>query len=98
MDTETLYKNLITEFELGALSEEEKEATLLEIAKTIQKQFLLDVLDLLGEEKFQALEASLSMGQEFYETSLKHLLPNYEEVFKASRAKIVQSFKATHPA
>jgi hypothetical protein len=33
------------------------------------------------------------MGEEFYATTLKHLVPNYEEIFQASRQKVVVAFK-----
>lgn len=93
MNNEELYKQLITEFKLEALSPEDQEMALLTLAKTIQKQFLLDIFDVLGEEKFKALEASINMGETFYDTTLKHLLPNYEEIFSESRNKIIDSFK-----
>jgi hypothetical protein len=93
MDFTQLYNKLIKDFELTNLSDEEKNSMLLEISKTIQKQFLLDVYDVLGAEKFEALQASASMGEEFYGTTLKHLIPNYEEVFQAAREKVVMAFK-----
>lgn len=93
MNNEELYKQLIIDFKLENLSPEDQETALLTLAKTIQKQFLLDIFEILGEEKFKALEASISMGETFYDTTLKHLLPNYEEVFLESRNKIIDSFK-----
>lgn len=93
MDFNLLYKQLIVDFNLQSLSEEDKKEMLLEVSKTIQKQFLLDVYDVLGAEKFQALQASANMGDEFYATTLKHLVPSYEEIFVASRMKIVTAFK-----
>lgn len=93
MDPNTLYNQLLDDFNLRDLPAEDQEEMLLEVTKTIHKQFLLDVFDTLGEEKFQALQASANMGDAFYNTTLKHLLPNYEEVFAASRAKIVKGFK-----
>ena len=92
MNFDELYNQLAHEFGLEKLSKEEGGEMLFNIAKTIQKQFLLDVYELLGEEKFGALQASVDMGEEFYATTLKHLLPNYEEVFQASKQKIVDSF------
>lgn len=67
---------------------------LLEVSKTIQKQFLFDVYELIGEKDFDALQASATMGEEFYATTLKHLLPNYEEVFQEGRKKVSDAFKA----
>lgn len=92
MDFTTLYNQLVTDFNLTNLSDEDKKDMLLEVSKTIQKQFLLDIYDILGDEKFEALQASANMGDEFYATTLKHLVPSYEEVFLASRMKIVTSF------
>ncbi len=92
MDFTQLYNQLIGDFKLESFPKEEQEAMLNEIAKTIQKQFLLDVYELLGEEKFDALEKSAQMGEAFYATTLKHLLPNYEEVFQNAREKVKTSF------
>ena len=93
MDFTQLYNQLIEDFNLKDLNNVDKEEMLVEISKTIQKQFLLDVYDLLGQEKFDALQASANMGEEFYKTTLKHLLPNYEEVFQGARMKVVTAFK-----
>lgn len=95
MDFTQLYNQLVEDFELQALSGEDREEMLLEITKTMQKQFLLDVYDLLGDEKFDALQASANMGEEFYATTLKHLVPNYEELFQIAREKVKTSFKAS---
>jgi hypothetical protein len=95
MDYTQLYNQLIEDFNLKDLPEEERNEMLFEVSKTIQKQFLLDVYDILGKEKFEALQASANMGEEFYGTTLKHLVPNYEEVFQASRQKVVAGFQAT---
>ena len=83
MNFQELYNQLGSDFNLKDL----------EVSKTIQKQFLLDVYDLLGEKQFDALQASATMGEEFYATTLKHLVPNYEEIFQASRQKVVVAFK-----
>ncbi len=92
MDIHDIEKRLVNEFSLESLPESDRDEMFLEISKTIQKQFLLDVYDILGEEKFGALQASAKMGDEFYATTLKHLLPSYEEVFLSSRMKIVNAF------
>lgn len=92
MDSTTLYNKLASDFNVTNLTDEDKEEMLLEISKTIQKQFLLDVYDILGSEKFQALQASATMGDEFYATTLKHLVPGHEDVFLASRMKILTAF------
>lgn len=93
MNNEELYKQLMREFKLEGLSSEDQEIALITLAKTIQKQFLCDIFEILGEEKFKALEASINMGETFYDTTLKHLLPNYEEIFLISRNKVLDSFK-----
>lgn len=92
MNFQELYNQLVKDFSLDGLPEEDKEDLLLEVSKTIQKQFLLDVYDTIGEKSFDALQASASMGEEFYATTLKHLVPNYEELFQASRQKVVKAF------
>ena len=89
-----VYENLIKEFNLDHLPTEDQSELLHELANTIQKQFLLDVYDNIGEEKFKALETSLEMGAEFYNTTLKHLVPTYDEIFKEARGKVVGAFKA----
>ena len=94
MDFTSLYNQLVTDFNLTNLPEEEKKEMLLEISKTIQKQFLIDIYDLLGREKFVALQTSAGMGDDFYATTLKHLVPNYEEVFIQARKKILTAFNA----
>jgi hypothetical protein len=93
MDFNELYNQLVKDFELEGLPEEEKGEMLLQITKTIQKQFLLDVYEALGDEKFDALQKSATMGEEFYATTLKHLVPNYETLFQGAREKVKESFK-----
>ena len=96
MDYTQTHDQLIEEFNLTSLPEHDQEEMLLEISKAIQKQYLLDVFDMLGQEKFDALQASANMGEEFYTTTLKHLVPTYENVFQESRKKVVTAFKGTH--
>lgn len=93
MNFTELYNQMIEDFELGGLPDVQKEEMLMEISKTIQKQFLLDVYDFLGKEKFDALQASANMGEEFYTTTLKHLVPNYEEMFQEARESVKKAFK-----
>lgn len=93
MNEETIYQGLVKEFGLEHLPEEDRKEILSELAKTIQKQFLLDVYETIGNDNFKALEASVGMGEEFYDTTLKHLAPNHNEIFKASREKVVSAFK-----
>jgi hypothetical protein len=94
MDFTQLYNQMIEDFELKDLPEETQNEMLAEISKTMQKQFLLDVYDFLGPEKFDALQKSANMGEEFYATTLKHLVPNYEELFQGAREKVKQAFKS----
>ncbi len=92
MNFQEIYNQLIVDFKLQDLPEDEREEILIEVSKTIQKQFLLDILDAIGEKQFEALQASANMGEEFYYTTLKHLVPNYEELFHGARTKIIKAF------
>jgi hypothetical protein len=92
MNFSLLYEQLPNDFNLSQLPEEDRGEVLLGIVKTIQKQFLCDIYDILGKEKFDALFASISMGEEFYATTLKHLVPSYEEVFVLARMKVLDNF------
>ncbi len=94
MDFEKIYNQLVQDFKLENLPEEDREEVLTEVSKTIQKQFLFDVYDLIGQKEFDALQASANMGEEFYNTTLKHLVPNYEECFLGARDKIIKAFHA----
>jgi hypothetical protein len=98
MNTETILQDLAQEFELTTLPKEEQEEMLFELAKAVHNQFLLDIHATLGEEQFSALEASSTMGDEFYLTTLKHLIPNYEELFTQARTKIVAAYKKANPS
>jgi hypothetical protein len=92
MNFEEIYNQLIIDFKLEDLPEEDREETLTEISKTIQKQFLIDIYDQIGKKNFEALQASANMGEDFYFTTLKHLVPNYDELFHGARKKIIQAF------
>lgn len=92
MNFEEIYNQLVKDFKLEELPQEEREEVLVEISKTIQKQFLFDIYDIIGKKDFEALQASANMGEEFYGTTLKHLVPNYEEVFHGARSKIIKAF------
>ena len=43
MNFEQIYNQLVTDFKLEELPEYEREEVLVEISKTIQKQFLIDI-------------------------------------------------------
>ncbi|HCC05950.1 TPA: hypothetical protein DEP94_01140 [Candidatus Nomurabacteria bacterium] len=95
MDSETIFKQLITELGLESLNEEDQERTLLTLAESIQKQFFVDAYERVGKDQFEALEASLKMGEDFYVTTLKHLIPDYEEMFQVSRKKVIDAYKGS---
>lgn len=92
MNEKEIYERLINDFDLKGLPEEDREEMLFEVAKTIHKQFLLDVYDEIGEAQFDALQASASMGEEFYKTTIKHLVPNYEHLFNEAKNKVAKAF------
>ena len=46
MNFEELYNQLVTDFKLEELPQEEREEVLIEVSKTIQKQFLFDIYDI----------------------------------------------------
>ncbi len=92
MNEKEIYEQLVNDFNLKGLPEEDKEEMLFEVAKTIHKQFLMDVYDRIGEKEFDALQASASMGEEFYKTTIKHIVPNYEELFAEAKNKVIKAF------
>jgi len=92
MNFQELYNQLVKDFDLKNLPEEDREEILVEVSKAIQKQFLSDVYDKVGEKQFAALQASANMGDDFYATTLKHLVPDYETIFQSAREKIVKTF------
>lgn len=92
MNEKEIYERLVNDFDLKSLPEEDREEMLFEVAKTIHKQFLLDVYDEIGEAQFDALQASASMGEEFYKTTIKHLVPNYENLFNEAKNKVAKAF------
>ncbi len=93
MDFQTLRETLVKDFNLTALPDHEQDEMLFEIAKTIQKQFLFDVYDSLSEANWKALQSSVAMGEDFYSTTLKHLVPNHAELFDKARLKVTEAFK-----
>lgn len=94
MNEEEIYNHLLKEFALEDLPKEDREEMLYEVTKTIHKQFLLDVFDVIGEKNFEALQASASMGEAFYKTTIKHLVPNYETLFLSAKDKVIKAFNA----
>lgn len=97
MNTSHDFTALASSLGLETLSQADQEMILTELARSINQEFLLAVLEQLGDKQFQALEASVDMGPEFYETSLKHLVPNHEELLGNARTKILTLFKQGLP-
>lgn len=93
MDPETIFQQLIQELGLEGIKVEDQEEILFSLSKAIQKQFFLDAYEKIGKDQFEALEASLKMGDDFYATTLKHLIPDYEEMFQISRKKVIDAYK-----
>ena len=93
MDPDKIFQDLVKELELDGVAEEYQEEILLSLAQSIQKQFLLDAYNALGKDKFDALEASVKMGEEFYATTLKHLIPEYETMCQEARKKIIDAYR-----
>jgi hypothetical protein len=82
------FDDYIRELGLESLPEEERLDTLREVAKTVHTQFLVDIEKLVGEENFDAIATSAKLGPALYVTTLKHLVPNYNEVFESAKQKI----------
>lgn len=95
MDLEKLFQELVIELGLEGLSVEDQEQILRKMAESIQKQFFMDAYERVGKDRFEALEASLKMGEDFYVTTLKHLIPDYEEMFQVSRKKVIDAYKGS---
>ncbi len=94
MTPQEIYKQLISEFKLKDLSEDDPEEMLNEVARTVHKQFLLDVYNEIGEKQFEALQSSASMGEEFYLTTIKHLVPDYQNILLGAKNKVLQAFNS----
>lgn len=89
MDTQ---EEIVKEFGLEKLPKDDQEAMLTGIGDAIQKRFFIDVYEKVGKHSFEAILASLKMGKQFYVTTLKHVLPNYEDVFAEARRKVKENF------
>jgi hypothetical protein len=92
MNEQDIYSELVKDFNLKDLPEEDREEMLFSVAETIHKQFLLDLYDVVGEKNFDAIQASANMGEDFYKTTIKHMAPNYETIFLEAKKKVVQAF------
>lgn len=92
-NVDEFYKQTVEDFNLGKLPEKDQKEMMLHISKAIQKQFLIDLYDSLGQEKFDALQTSVNMGTEYYITTLKHVAPDYNEIAKAAKQKVMTAFR-----
>lgn len=93
MTPEQIYNQIVHDFELQGLTDADKDEMILQIGAAIQKQFLLDVYEKIGGDQLNALQASVQMGEAFYETTLKHLVPEYEDLFQSARQKVLTEYK-----
>ena len=78
---------------LEGFKDEENIEALESVALTVHKQFLLDVYDVTGEDNFNAIKTSVKLGPALYMTTLKHLAPNYLEIYKKAQEKIFVRLK-----
>jgi hypothetical protein len=93
MQEKEFIQSFIKEFNLSGLDEDDTHEMINAISETIYKQFLQYLYDEIGEDSFAALQASLSMGIDFYMTSLKHLAPNHRELLEKAKDDVLASFK-----
>lgn len=89
------FENYIKELGLENLSESEAVDALTSVSVTVHKQFLLDLYDVVGEENFSAIKTSIKLGPALYMTTLKHLAPNYLDIYTKSQEKIFSKLKET---
>lgn len=87
------FDDYIKEFDLGGLKDEDALEALESVAVTVHKQFLLDLYDVVGEENFNAIKTSIKLGPALYMTTLKHLAPNYLDVYQKAQDKIFSKLK-----
>ena len=87
------FENYTKELGLENLSENDTLDALESVAITVHKQFLLDLYDVVGEENFNAIKTSVKLGPALYITTLKHLIPNYLEIYEKSQNKIFSKLK-----
>jgi len=87
------FEQYIRELSLEGFKDEENIEALESVALTVHKQFLLDVYDVIGEDNFNAIKTSVKLGPALYMTTLKHLAPNYLEIYKKAQEKIFVRLK-----
>ena len=87
------FDDYIQDLGLTSLKEEESLEALESVAITVHKQFLLDIYDVVGEENFNAIKTSIKLGPALYVTTLKHLVPNYLDMYQKSQDKIFTKLK-----
>lgn len=87
------FEEYLQDLGLENLAEIESLDALSSVALTVHKQFLLDLYDVVGEDNFNAIKTSIRLGPALYMTTLKHLAPNYLEIYKKSKNKIFIKLK-----
>jgi hypothetical protein len=89
------FDDYINELGLSGLEKADALDALESVAITVHKQFLLDIYDVVGEENWNAIKTSIKLGPALYMTTLKHLAPNYLDIYAKSQAKIFGKLKDT---
>lgn len=82
----------LRELNIDTLSQGDQEKILQGLVSAIQKQFLAMVHQKIGADNYAALDASLGMGPEFFITTLKHLVPDYEALYEEARRSLLATF------
>ena len=60
-----------------------------DLDKLIHTQFLMDVWEIYGEETFKTITSSAKNGNDCYLETLSRLVPKHQEMFSASRSKVI---------
>ena len=92
MNTYT-FEDYIQAFKMEGLHEEDQIASLQAFAKAVHTQFLMNLYEDVGEENFNAIKASISLGAPIYATTLKHLAPEYMKTFERTREELIEKMK-----
>ena len=87
------FEDYIKELGLIGLDDTDAANTLRSVALTVHKQFLLDLYDEIGEDHFNAVKTSVRLGLPLYVTTLKHLAPNYLDIYQKAKEKIFSKLK-----
>ncbi len=78
---------------IESLSEGDQIAALAAFARAVHNQFLLDLYDSVGLDHFNAIKTSIKLGPALYITTLKHLAPNYLDLYETSKKKVLDKMK-----